>query len=49
MEGKKERVREKQKPSEGGMLHTACVKGICHEFKKIYDMSYTEGVKGFRE
>jgi hypothetical protein len=34
---------------EGGMLHAACVKGICHKFIKIYDSrSYIEGVKGLR-
>jgi len=37
-------------PSEGGMLHTAYVKGIYHEFIKIYgSTSYTEGVMGFRK
>jgi hypothetical protein len=35
--------------SEGGMLHIAYAKGICHEFIKIYgSMSYTNGVMGFR-
>jgi hypothetical protein len=34
-------------PSEGGMLHTAYVKVICHEFISIYgSMSYTNGVMG---
>ena len=36
-------------PSEGEMLHTVCVKEICHEFMKGYgSMPYTEGVMGFR-
>jgi hypothetical protein len=37
-------------PSEGGMLYTACVKGICHEFIQIYgSTAYTKGVMGFRK
>jgi hypothetical protein len=30
------------------MQHTAHVKGICHEFIKIYDGLHIEGVKGLR-
>jgi hypothetical protein len=48
-EGKEERKREGKCHLDGGMLRTARVKGICHEFINIYDSrSYIEGVKSLQ-